>query len=229
METKLYSTIKEKIIHRIYSIYKAPRIIYIDTSGIYVNKKAPYPSETESFEDMDWERDKMLTQKLKQSSYGDLQFHIGIINIKHLDSREILDNLYVDKIRQSNSKNFERISIEKALEHFDIELSCDMDFYLNNKHEIEVDLNKKNVNFDLKNDYQMRRLEKELFYNQMCKLFGDKEDTSDDFVKQEDEDEKIYYEKAFILKDFHVLFMDGNYLKATARRGNFYLLFSFVN
>ncbi len=170
----------------------------------------------------------MQTHKLKQSSYGDLQFHIGMIHIKHFDSREILDNLYVYKSRQSFSPNFERISIDKALQHFDIDLSCNMDYYLTNKNEIEKDLNKKIVDLDLNNDYQMRKLEKELFYNQMCKLFGENEDTSDDIIKAEDGEKKNNYEKAFILKGFHMLFMDGNYKYATGRRGNYYLLFSFV-
>ena len=47
--------------------------------------------------------------------------------------------------------------------------------------------------------------------------------------KSKDGDDKIFFEKAFILKDFHMLFMDGNYRMATARRGNYYLIFKFVN
>jgi hypothetical protein len=209
-------------------LHDAPRILYIDTSGIFINKNAPYPNEIESLEDMDWERDKIQTYKLKETSYGDLQFKIEMINTKYFDSREMLDKLFVSKDRQTPFSNMEQISIEDALKYFSIELSCNMDYYLKTNHEIEKDLNRNNVNIDLNDELAMKKLEKELFYNQMLKLFGEIEATSDDIIISKDGDDKIFFEKAFILKDFHMLFMDGNYRMATARRGNYYLIFNFV-
>jgi hypothetical protein len=103
-----------------------------------------------------------------------------------------------------------------------------MDYYLKTNHEIEKDLNRNNVNIDLNDELAMKKLEKELFYNQILKLFGENEATSDDIIKSKDGDNKIFFEKAFILKDFHMLFMDGYYRMATARRGNYYLIFKFV-
>ncbi|CAF3006029.1 unnamed protein product, partial [Rotaria sp. Silwood2] len=189
-------SIKEKFERGIYSLKSVPRILDMDVTGIYINKNGLYPNEVESLEDMDWERDKLLTQKLKATSYGDWQFHIGMINTKHFENREKLDDMFVNKSERTISeacKNTERISIQKAIELFGIEFSCDMDWYLKNQNAIEEDLNRKLLSLDLNDEYLMKKLEQELFYNQMCKLFGG---TEDDHNKPKDDD--TIYEKCFI-------------------------------
>ena len=48
-------------------------------------------------------------------------------------------------------------------------VSCNMEYYLNNREELEKDLNRKVTNeCELKEE----KLEQELFYNLMCKWFG---------------------------------------------------------
>ncbi|CAF4531369.1 unnamed protein product, partial [Didymodactylos carnosus] len=160
----------------------------MDVTGIYINKNGLYPNEVESLEDMDWERDKLLTQKLKATSYGDWQFHIGMINTKHFENRENLDDMFVNKSERTISeacKDIERISIQKAIGLFGIKFSCDMDWYLKNQNAIEEDLNRKILPLDLNDKYLMKKLEQELFYNQMCKLFGE---TEDDHNKPQDDE-----------------------------------------
>ncbi|CAF1521635.1 unnamed protein product [Didymodactylos carnosus] len=117
----------------------------MDTTGIYINKNVPYPNEVESLENMDSERDKRLTHKLKATSYGDWQFNIGIINTKDFENRENLDNMFIEKSEQTISKtciNVERISVQKAIKFCNIEFSCNMDWYLNNQDAVEIDLNR---------------------------------------------------------------------------------------
>lgn len=57
----------------------------------------------------------------------------------------------------------------------------------------------------------------------MCKLFAESENDQD---KPSDDD--TIYEKCFVVKDVHILHAYQNYMFATAKRGNYYLLFSFV-
>jgi len=200
--------IKEKFENETYSLRRVPRILEIETGGIFINRKAPYPNELESLEDMDWERDKVQTHKLKKRSYGDLQFKIGMINTKYFESREKLDCLFESKTQETLSSNFERISIENALKHFSIDLSCNMEYYMENKHELEIDLKRKDVNIDVNNELEMKKIEKELFYNQMCRIFGgNNEETSDDYIQEPDVDGEVY-SKALILKDFHMFYKD---------------------
>jgi hypothetical protein len=235
--------IKEKFVKGIYKLSSIPRIIEIEAGGIYINRKAPFPNELESLEDMDWENDKLQIHNLKAKGYGDFGFKIGMINTKYFDDREALDSLYISKIRQTSSSNIERISIENALEHFSIQLSCDMDYYMKNKHELENDLKRPVISYDANNIDEMKKLEKELLYNQMCKIFGQSkvapsmcffaplvgQSMEDDIIRPDDNGlDGQLFDKAFIIKDFKMLYRDGNYRNATARRGNYYLLFSFV-
>ncbi|CAF1119934.1 unnamed protein product [Adineta steineri] len=200
-------SIKEKFERNIYSLDCIPRILDMDAPGIFINKNGSYPDEIESLEDMDWERDKLLTPKLIATSYGDWECTIGMINIKHFENREKLDDMFIDK----------------TMKLLRIKFSCDMNWYLNNQNAIEEDLQRQVLPLDLNNEYSMKKLEQELFYKQMCKLFGEIED--DDNKPQDDD---TIYEKCFILKDFHMLHSYENYKFASAQRGNYYLLFSFV-
>jgi hypothetical protein len=166
-------SIKEKFERGIYSLKCIPRILYMDTTGIYINKNGLYPNEVESLEDMDWERDKHLTHKLKATSYGDWQFNIGMINTKHFENREKLDNMFIEKSKQAVSYtciNVERISIEKAVKLFNIEFSCNMDWYLNNQNAIEMDLNHKILHLDSNNEYFMKKLNKCVNYLEKMKM-----------------------------------------------------------
>ena len=76
------------------------------------------------------------------------------------------------------------------------------------------------------NEYENERPSlvcQEIFYRLMVELFGEPTaDESDD----RDEKQEGEFEKALMVREFRKLYFDGNFLKATARRGNYYILFS---
>jgi len=104
-------SIKEKLESGIYSLDYAPRILDMDVTGIYINSSGPYPDEVESFEHRNWPKHKVQTSKLKARSYGDWQFNIGMINMKHFENRDKLDDLFLDK-SQRKLRNVASKSIE---------------------------------------------------------------------------------------------------------------------
>lgn len=203
-----------------YSLMEVQRILEIDDSGVYVRKDGLCQNEMESLVNKNWRRDKVLTPKLKASSYGDYCLTIGMIDAKYFESREKLDFLYAQEWRCSGRcdpdrpvTTFERISFEEALKFLTVTLSCDMDFYLGNRDEMEKDLGRKLDNLDLNNNNVMKQLEEELFYYQTIKICG---------VNEEDE------KPAVILRDFRRLYANGNEWFATAIRGEHYFIFYYV-
>ena len=97
---------------------------------------------------------------------------------------------------------------------------------MKNRDELEADLKRQVSDSDLKNKNTLKRIEEELFYNQMLKLFGDDEKAaSEDSLKTNDDD--TLFEKSFILREFHK-YLNGNFTYGSARRGDYYLIFNFV-
>jgi hypothetical protein len=226
---------KSQFESKTYNILDIPRILEMENDEVFVNKKGLYPNELESLQKNDnWEeRDLVLTKKLKAVSCGDWQFHLGMINKIHFESRDKFDSLLRQKyeITKSNEevKNIEQITIQNALkQHFGIKFSINMDYYLQKKNKIETELNHKVSDFDLKDDdFARKRIEQELFYKQMCSIIGVMEDDDGRIVVSKDED--IIYEKSFILKDFRLLADICGRLHATAQRGNYFLVFFYVS
>ena len=93
-----------------------------------------------------------------------------------------------------------------------------MDYYIKNRNEIIIDLNRNISDFELSDEQMKKELEEELFYKQMCNLFGEIEE--DDKSTENGSD----YEKQFILQDFHIFYIDET-IVGTCKRGNYYLLF----
>jgi hypothetical protein len=197
-------------------------ILGMSKNGVLINKKA---KSLEKLDMIDWTKDKQITNKLRASSYGQWELNIGITNMNNFDKREQLDNLFISKKSQDLYTAIERISIQKALEKiFQIRFECDMDYYLKNQDQIRHDLGRDIYDAEFKDDYSFRVIEEELFYRQMIDLFGVMAD--DDNVKAFGDE--TTYEKSFNLKDFHVLFTDDNFIYASARRGNYYILLYFM-
>lgn len=94
-----------------------------------------------------------------------------------------------------------------------------MEFYLNNKNELEADL-KHQLSIDI-DENVIKQLEDELFYINMCKVFGPEIEED----KVDIDGETIFFEKSFMLKNFNILFYDGNEIHAVAERGDYYLIF----
>lgn len=217
-------SIKEKLERGIYSIECIPRILHRDHRGIYINKHAPYPDEIVSFENMNWNRDKIFTDKLKAE--GDWALEIDMINAKHFESREKMEEMFINKkerILNDFCKTFDRITMKNALRYISAEITPNMNYYLNNQHEMKIDLNHEVSSLDLKNDYELKKLESELFYKLMCLLFGEDEEGNDS-TKPENDD--TIYKKSFNLKNFCILSAGDDCIFATAKRGSYYLLFT---
>ena len=213
-------SIKEKSQKQIYKL-KAPRLLYMNPSEVFVNKYAPYPNEADLFK---WDENKVKTEKIKGESYGYWDFIVQTINSGHFNSRGELDDLFLPNEFRTVSNccvQLNKIAINEAFERLNVDVSCNMDYYLKHPEEIEKDLNREKK----EDEFNSPRLEQELFYAQMCQIFGESE-TSDE-LEQAGKNE-TNFDKVFMLKDFHLLSNDGNSIYATAKRGNFYLLFFFV-
>lgn len=219
-------SIKEKLEKYEFLLENAPCILDMNNRRVLLNKEAPNPNELASFEDYNsyWEEARNLTQKLKVESYGDWEMSVAVVNTKHFENRQTLDRLFLAQFGiEAEPKQFGRVSIRDAISMCRVEIGCEMDFYLQHETEIEKDLNRKvdicSINDNIE---KVKSLEEELFYNQMCRLFGD---DVDDFL-EDDEDEKL--KKVCTVKEFAILFLDGNCVYATGRRGDFYLLFTYL-
>jgi len=154
---------------------------------------------------------------------------IALINTKHFESREKLDEMLLANSTLTSKvpcQNIDRISFQKALDYFGVKISTNMDFYLKNRNELEADLKRQVSDSDLNNEKTLKRIKKELFYNQMLKLFGDDEKAAaeDNFTTKND---GTLFNKSFILIEFHK-YLNGNYTYGSARRGDYYLLFNYV-
>ena len=93
-----------------------------------------------------------------------------------------------------------------------------MDYYIKNRNEILNDLNRNILDIELSDEHMKKKLEEELFYKQMCNLFGESEDDDKSPVNGSN------YEKQFILKDFHIFYLSET-IVGTCKRENYYLLF----
>ena len=84
-----------------------------------------------------------------------------------------------------------------------MDVSCNMERYLNNREELEKDLNRKVMN---ECDLRGEKLEQELFYNLMCKWFGNESESSFDSISDCEIMNDTVYGKAYMLKEFCVYF-----------------------
>ena len=97
-----------------------------------------------------------------------------------------------------------------------------MDYYIKNRNEILIDSNRNILDLELSDEHMKKKLEEELFYKQMCNLFGESEDGDKSSVNGSN------YEKQFILKDFHIFYLTDDTIVGTCKRGNYYLLFMYI-
>ena len=76
-------SLKEKFKKEIYKLDNAPRLLYMDSSDVFVNKHAPYPNEIDSLNSFNWHENKVRTEKLKCTSYIFL-LYLFVYLINHL-------------------------------------------------------------------------------------------------------------------------------------------------
>ncbi|RNA21613.1 hypothetical protein BpHYR1_030076 [Brachionus plicatilis] len=216
-------TIKEKLKKNIFNLSNVPCIFVIDYDKVLVNKDAPYPNELQSLEKLVDLETALVEAKKLIAQNRDAQLKIGKISVHHFESRNEFDAIYLRTInKEEYSKQIEKISINKALALLDVDVSCNMEYYLNNQKELENDLNRK-VN---ESEFNVPKLEQELFYNLMCKWFGSESESFDHISQMENKSDKSY-QKECTLNDFRVHF-STNYYYATAQRENYYFIFEYV-
>ena len=209
-------SVKQKLDNGTYSVHNAPKIMYMKYDGIYVNKNGTNPDEIECFEKFDWERDRFRTYKLKADSGGDWELSISKVKVIHFDTRDKYDAQFTVGFPKQFCRTdycYERISIKKAMKLINVSISINMNYYRGNVDEMEKDLNRTLDRADLYSKCKMKKIEAELFYNQMLKVFGEDDVEGDS--------------KLFMINEFKINYFDGNLWIATARRGNYYFKFSY--
>lgn len=223
-----FESMREKFEDGTYSVYDLPNALFMDHTGVYVDS-APYPDIPEGQERVEnrvSKKKKMPT--LKATSDGDCDdwdFKVKVIHTDSID-RDSLEEMVMSKsdrkVDQVDDQCIPKISVDEALKKMKVTLSIDMKYYLQKTHDLDADLEYKvSDSLKSKDANEMRKLEQELFYKTMCRLFG--KENADDQIEMDGKN----YGKSFIIRDFSILTYDGNTMIATARRGDYYLLFRF--
>ena len=218
--------LKEKTIKSVMDFYDwASRVLQIDYEAVYVHKNGTFQGPAEWSSVDHWLRDRLLLPKLKGDSYGEFNFMVELINTNYFDSRAKFDDVFEKGSSKDPSVTMiECISLEEVLKLMEVEFSCNMDYYLSNKEEMEKDLGRQLEKLDITNKDLMKQLDSELLYNQVMKIFG-QESVDDSAIEQSSGDETR--QKFLNFREFHLLYSDGNYKIATARRGDYYVRFLF--
>lgn len=158
----------------------------------------------------------METSKLKIESGGEWNLTMGVFKwtSPYLESRNTFDDWVHPREMRTNEELFTKLTIEEALDKFWIEISIDMNYYLNNRSELESDLNWR-IDWERCSEMVKSKIEKGLFYKQMVNIFG----------KDYDYHPRMGYK--FDLQDFHILANAENSKIATAKRGDYFLTFEY--
>lgn len=222
--------IREKFKTYVYKLYSIPNILYADFKGVFVHESAPYPDIVFELDNPYSEtamKGNLLEPRLKAKSYGDWEFSVIVVPANYFESRDQLEERMMEKSFREvgpHCISASEIPIREAMKAMKVDLSTNLDYCLNNKDQIESDLNCKIPHdLEMNNELAVKRLEQEIFYKMMCKIFG--RESADDQVVV-DGNEQLY-EKSFLVRDFSILSFDGNGMIAAATRGDYYLLFFF--
>ena len=207
-----------------YSLKGTPSLITMSWNEVLVNKEAPNPNIVdylEKYKNLELVLDDTnRTLKLTANAYGDWDFVASKIPRAYFPDRLKLQREFIREEfwnEESECIKAKSISLRDAVLAMDVDLSCDMKYYLDNKNELETDLGRSlPVELDLSNEPMLQKLEKELFYKNMCQIFGPANDTD----QQEGTEEK-----SFMIRDFKILFSDGNDKYAVGERDDYYLTF----
>jgi hypothetical protein len=200
----------------------------MDLSGVCVNESARHIDVMKELERNKKGTDvvkNVPTPKLTATGSGDWLAFVTMVHSGYFSSRDRCDELLIptdQRVETSQCIKANTISLKGALEKMNIELSVNMDYYLQNTSEMDADLGYKvSDRFQLNNKQAMRKLGDELFYKVLCSVFG--KESADDQLEVDGE-EKLS-EKSFVIRDFNILSSCGNCIRATAVRDEYYLLF----
>ena len=139
-----------------------------------------------------------------------------MISEEYFQSRERFEELHAKnrwlpkECLQNLNDKAQKISLAEILKKFGMEISCNLEFYLKNRQEIENDMNGEKVEFNLNDELSMRNLEVKLLEKQMQRIFG-----------VEEIPDKIEF------NDFKLLRHDGNTAYGSMQRGGNYFTFNY--
>uniref|UniRef100_A0A914YDA2 Uncharacterized protein n=1 Tax=Panagrolaimus superbus TaxID=310955 RepID=A0A914YDA2_9BILA len=189
-------------------------------------------------------KDMIKTDKLIIESSGDWDIYVYMISCHYFSDRKEFDNLIFKEERQKNfnseKKSFENISIKEAFQKLGTKIKVNIDYFFRVENKNEY---KKYVGDDYDFDYyqwiwnemktmkekknwkmleaseqylhfrtQMKIIKSILWRKLMIELFGKN-------------DEAINDENIYMLKDFEILYQDGNFTCASSFNGKKYLGF----
>lgn len=206
--------IKNKIDDGSYCLSEAPLILSIENDKVYIQKEGFNQDKLEGVNS-----DMMITPNLRASCHGgEYYLNIGMINTNYFENREKFETLFSscwegaeEEFTGKKGLFFEQISLQTALKDaFSIKFKCNMEYYLSDRDALEKDLGHNTEN------YSMKTIKKELFFKLSLRILGNESN------KEETELSTV------ILRDFRILFDNGNEVFAAARRGTYYLFFYYM-
>ncbi|KAL7673591.1 hypothetical protein ACOME3_008444 [Neoechinorhynchus agilis] len=194
-------------------------VLAMDESGVFTCNCIPLTDEIiKSVPIGETSVDKVRTRKINQGGPDEYAFSLNLAPKDYFGSRERLDTLVAyeweleDPVAPLNGFNkvptFTRISFRDALKACRVEPTCNMEYYFQRPARLEKDLGR-----PLQRVFDVKELERELFYKLNIQLFGKCDDDRNNDL---------------MLTNFRILFSDGNDLYATAERGNNYYIFYFI-
>lgn len=228
--------IREKFEKGKYTVDSIPVILFMDETGVHISRN-PEPNLIEYSQIYSHSSESCRMPKLNvlfgiqlidhYLKKHDFDAWIRKVPKCYFKSREMLQEVMIENdivFKRNNAirvpKVFTNISMREALKQMIISCWCDMTYYCANKSELEADLNRSiSPEIDLNNEQVLEKLEDELFYVNMCKLFGPEIDDDKSDINN------ALYEKSFMLKNFSVFYNDGNEIQAIAERGQDYFMF----
>ena len=233
VKTLTVEAIREKFENFEYDLDYTPFLIHMDLQGIYVNADAPYPDFLEEIDMMrETERfginhcrlkEPILMPKLQATCGADWLCDVFKYPAEYFRSRETFDELVLEKELRSFGIECipgDKISIREALKKMEVSISVNMEYYKQNKSELDEDYGDViSHNIDTNNEHELKRIEQVLFYKLMCNIIGKEND--DDCVNIDGVE--VLHDKSFMIRDFNILSNDCNQVFASATRDNFYL------
>jgi hypothetical protein len=162
------------------------------------------------------------TPKLVATCFGEWQASVKRVSSSYFKSRKNYEEFLLPRRMRDGEKTpivLGKISLREALALLKIDVTCNTSYYLANRAELEHDLKRQiAADVDLGDELVLKKLEQELFYNMMIKLFVIQSDDDDVQV----DGENIFYGKSFMIRDYKLLHECGNEMMITAERGFFY-------
>ena len=224
-------SIREKFKNGEYSVENLPTLLAVDYKGVvFINPDIPNPDiidQQERWKNHVHIKELVQMPKLKATCCTEFAFRAVKVPKDYFDSRESFEEMVIetrDRDIGSACIKVDSLSLRTAIKEMKVDMFANMDYYLQNRIELDTDLGR-NISSDLdsSDELLLKTLEQELFYKLMCKIFGN--DSTDDNVTVDGE--KTLYDKSYMINDFRILSFDGNSMFAAARRSDNYLMLCF--